>query len=111
VSVAPTLEEIRKRLAERTKIIRERLLGPRKTAGEIIGKGGIIGGGRIITAVSETVDKVLASIKERRPNIVPAVMERIRTMEPGKRVKEILPPVEKGAAPPAVEEKPRLLRR
>lgn len=106
----PSIEEIRRRIMERAKLIRERLV-PGRLGGEIVGKGGIVGGGRLITTASETIDKVLQTVKEKRPNVLPTVLERIRTFEPGKRIKEVMPPIEGGETPTREEKKTRLLRR
>ena len=57
-----------------------------------------IGGGKVIQRVSESIDRLVATAKEKRPNIIPTVIERIKTYEPGKRIKELVPIT---AAPPA----------
>jgi len=97
------IEEFRKRIIEiREKIKAKRLLGEERgvlrgseTRGQVI--GGVIGGGKIIESISKTIDQVLTIAKERRPNIIPTVLERIKTYEPGKRIKELLPPATTGA--------------
>lgn len=101
----PALEELRKRLSERMESIRARvpILSAEQRSGLLRGEGlkpQVIGQGKIIEAVSQTVDKLVQTIKEKRPNIIPTVLERIKTFEPGKRIKELLPPIGEGVAGP-----------
>jgi hypothetical protein len=103
------LEELRKRVAE----LRERAKTRRLIRGEEAGTtaGGVIGGGKVIETVTERIDKFIATVKEKRPNIIPTVLERIKTYEPGKRIKELvpLPKREETVAPPPAEGK-KILR-
>jgi hypothetical protein len=103
------VEELRKRVAE----LRERAKTRRLIRGEEAGTttGGVIGGGKVIETVTERIDKFIATVKEKRPNIIPTVLERIKTYEPGKRIKELapLPKKEEAVAPPPAEGK-KILR-
>lgn len=60
-----------------------------RSEGQLV--GGLIGGGKVIENVTKTIDEFVRIVQERKPNIIPIALERIRTMEPGKRVKELLP--------------------
>jgi len=102
------VEELRKRIAE----LREKAKRPRLIRGELIRgeeattAGGVVGGGKVIETVTERIDWFIATVKEKRPNIIPTVLERIKTFEPGKRIKELTPLPKRGeeaAAPPLVE--------
>jgi hypothetical protein len=93
------VEELRRRIAE----LREKAKRPRLIRGEeATTAGGVIGGGKVIETVTERIDKFIATVKEKRPNIIPTVLERVKTYEPGKRLKELvpLPRTEETAAPP-----------
>jgi len=93
----PTIEELRKRLSERTATIRERLTS-RLSGQSALLRGGsesgsqqrLFGEGKMINRVSERIDKTLKTLQERRPNIIPTVMERVKTYEPGKRITQLL---------------------
>jgi len=98
------VEEIRKRIQE----LRERLRSRRPLAGETVLRGEpgkLIGGGKIIEQVSQGIDKIISIAREKRPNIIPTVLERIKTYEPGRRIKELVPmpaqPTPEAAPPPA----------
>jgi len=126
----PTIEELRKRLSERTATIRERLTS-RLSGQSTLLRGGsesgspqrMFGQGKIIDRVSERVDKTLKTLQERRPNIIPTVMERIKTYEPGKRITQLLqrPETKAGETPatttttttatPVTEGKSKILRK
>ena len=88
-------ERLRERVQEITARVRRPLLGQksllRGSEGQILGPEGLIGGGKVIEHVTKAVDNVLEALSERRPNIIPAVMEKIKTWEPGKRLKELIP--------------------
>jgi hypothetical protein len=103
------VEELRKRVAE----LREKAKRPRLIRGEeATTAGGVIGGGKVIETVTERIDRFIATVKEKRPNIIPTVFERIKTYEPGKRLKELvpLPKREEAAAPPVSAEGRKILR-
>ena len=93
------VEQARKRAQEILEKIRTRrlLAGQsitRSSEGQVI--GGLIGGGKVIENIGKSLDNLVALAKERRPNIIPTVMERIKAFEPGKRIKELLPPLGEG---------------
>jgi hypothetical protein len=95
------VEQARRRVQELMERVKtRRVLGSgtmlRGTQGQII--GGQLGGGKVIQKVSESIDRLVATAKEKRPNIIPTVIERIKTYEPGKRIKELVPIT---AAPPS----------
>jgi hypothetical protein len=92
------VEQSRRRVQELMERVKtRRVLGSgtmlRGTQGQIQ-----IGGGKVIQKVGESIDRLVAMAKEKRPNIIPTVMERIKTYEPGKRIKELVPIT---AAPPS----------
>jgi len=110
MSTPPVFENVRKRIEEmREKIKARRILGE-GSQGQII--GGIIGGGKIIENVTKSIDNIISMAKERRPNIIPTVMEKIKTYEPGKRIKEIvpIPTSESSKTTTTTGEKKKLLR-
>lgn len=84
------VEQLRSRVQEVLSRVRARrpLLGG-ESAGQVI--GGLIGGGKVIENVSRSIDNLVRMAKERRPNIIPTVLERVRTFEPGKRIREFIP--------------------
>jgi hypothetical protein len=102
------VEELRKRIAE----LREKAKRPRLIRGEeATTAGGVIGGGKVIETVTERIDKFIATVKEKRPNIIPTVLERVKTYEPGKRLKELVPlPKGEEAAPQVSVEGRKILR-
>lgn len=115
MSTIPLVEQLRARIRETVERVRKRLpllageTGILRTSeGQIA--GGLIGGGKLIETVTKSVDEFLMRIKERRPNIVPYVLEKMRTYEPGKRIKEVLPTPTATPAPTPVEEKKKVLR-
>jgi len=80
------LEELRKRTTEiMSKLPRPLEKGVLRTQGQVIG------GGKIIETVQTTVQNILATAKEKRPNIIPTVMEKIKTYQPGRRIMELVP--------------------
>jgi len=81
------VQEIMERIKARRPFVQGSML--RGSEGQVI--GGLIGGGKIIENISKTIDNVVSMAKERRPNIIPTVLERIKAYEPGKRIKEIVP--------------------
>lgn len=99
------VEELRKRVAE----LRERAKRPRLIRGEETAAGttagGVIGGGKVIETVTERIDKFIATVKEKRPNIIPTVLERVKAYEPGKRIKELVQLPKGETAAPLVEGK------
>jgi len=50
-----------------------------------------IGSGAIIENVSKTAQELITTIQEKRPKIIPTVMEKIKTYEPGKLIKTLTP--------------------
>jgi hypothetical protein len=84
------VEQARKRIEELREKIKARkpLLGESMLRGE---REKLLGGGRLVQQVGQNIDRLVARAKERRPNIIPTVMERIKTYEPGKRLKELVP--------------------
>lgn len=115
------IEDVRRRLMERMQEVRARV--PMLREGSLLRGGsirgqivpGLIGGGKVIETISQSVDRLIAMAKERRPNIIPTVLERVRTFEPGKRVREFIPTTggpapTTGAPPPTPSERKRLLR-
>lgn len=108
MAARPRLEEMLARLRERLRGIfgEGKLL---RTQGQVV--GGLIGGGRVIDNVMKTVDSIIEMAKQRRPNIIPTIMERIAKIEPGKRIREVVAvrPAPSPAAQPTPPEK-RLLR-
>jgi len=93
------VEQVRSRVRELLERVRTRRLLGQATAPTT---GPLIGGGRIIQTVSESIDRVIAMAKERRPNIIPMVLERLRTYEPGAKVRELIVPT---TTPPPTERK------
>jgi hypothetical protein len=84
------VEGFRKRFQELLERVRtRRLIGE----GGVLGgsRGQIVGGGKILEQISKGIDRLVEIAKERRPNIIPTVIERLKTYEPGKRIKELLP--------------------
>jgi hypothetical protein len=102
------IEELRKRLIERVTSLRKGLLSEEErpillrgesttnVAGQIQ-----IGRGAIIDQVTKRFDTLIATIRERRPQIIPTVVERIKAFEPGKRITELVKPPESIATPAA----------
>jgi len=102
------IEELRKRLIERVASLRKGLFGEEVRTILTIGEGTSnvagqiqIGKGAIIDQVTKRVDTLIATIKERRPQIIPTVVERIKTFEPGKRITELVKPPEGVPTPTA----------
>jgi hypothetical protein len=93
------VEQLRSRVQEVLSRVRARrpLLGGESAQGQVI--GGLIGGGKVIENVSRSIDNLVKMAKERRPNIIPTVLERVRTFEPGKRIKEFIPAPPPSPAP------------
>jgi len=86
MSQIPILEEFRKRvmsIRERVKIL--------PTERKLVAQGQVIGEGKIIETVQQTVNNIISMAKEKRPNIIPTVMEKIKTYQPGKRIMELIP--------------------
>jgi hypothetical protein len=86
MSQIPILEEFRRRIAS----IRERIK-VLPTERRLITQGQVIGEGKVIETIQKTVDNIISMAKEKRPNIIPTVMEKIKTYQPGKRIMELLP--------------------
>jgi len=118
MSVVAPLEEVRKRIRESVERIRARvpILGE---GGILSGKSGLlrgqkeplIGGGKLITTAEETLKKISEKALELRPKIIPTVMEKIKTFEPGRRITEFIPAPTGGETPKETGEKSRLLRK
>jgi hypothetical protein len=81
----PILEELRKRVAS----IRERIRVLPTERG--LTREQAIGEGRVIETIQRTIDNIISAAKERRPNIIPTVIEKIKTYQPGKRIMELVP--------------------
>ncbi|HDN18284.1 MAG TPA: hypothetical protein ENF41_04405 [Candidatus Bathyarchaeota archaeon] len=58
------------------------------------------GGGRIIDNIRERVETLRVRVEEMRPNIIPKVVESIKTWEPGKLVEAAVPRISE-TSPPA----------
>jgi hypothetical protein len=95
---------IRRPLAGQTISLREST----PLRGEVL--GGVIGKGKVIEQVSKTLDELTARIKERKPEILPTVIERIEKWRPGTRVKELVPKVPTATTTTTSEEKALTLR-
>jgi hypothetical protein len=100
------IEELRKRLIERVASLRKGLFGEEGKIILPIGEGTSnvagqiqIGRGAVIDQVTKRVDTLIATIKERRPQIIPTVVERIKAFEPGKRITELVKLPESTQAP------------
>lgn len=50
-----------------------------------------VGSGAIIENVSKTAQELITTIQMKRPKIIPTVMEKIKTYEPGKLIKTLTP--------------------
>jgi len=110
------VEELRKKLMERVASIRGKVLGQvgertilrgEGSSNRILGQA--LGQGAIIEQATKRVDELLATVKEKRPNIIPTVLEKVKAFEPGKRITEIVaPPTGEGAPTPT--EKKKFLR-
>jgi|GEM_PF-3991643 len=102
-----SLEQLRQRLLQRIASFRLGILGESNKRVLLRGEnnsGGVvgqiqIGQGVLIDQVTKRVDTLLATIKEKRPQIIPTVVEKIRTFEPGKRVTELVAPPSGAQAP------------
>jgi hypothetical protein len=106
------VEELRKWIQSRPKLL-ERVRPEAGMSTEV-------GGGKIIETVTSSVQNLIATIQERRPKILPTVVETIKSYEPGRIVKTVVEETTKTvqevtgkvAAPPAeVAEKTVLLRK
>lgn len=122
----PIIEEVRKNILERVEKIRGRIgmLGESKEIPSLLRGQVQVGGGKILEKAMSRVDQVTARISQIRPNILPQVVERLKTYEPGKRVMQLLPgapaalpppsppvsPPSPGVKPAAPETKSKILR-
>ncbi|MEM1866050.1 MAG: hypothetical protein QXD57_07470 [Ignisphaera sp.] len=61
-----------------------------------------IGEGKVLDNIAKTLDNVVNRVKEVRPNIIPAVVERVKTYQPGSRIQQLLP-----STPPATASSPQ----
>lgn len=110
--MATRISEIRAKIRERIEELRKRILGGEtvlRSSGQVVGPKGVIGGGKVISAVTSAIDEYIALVKERKPNIIPTILERISKLEPGKRIKELMPTTTTQPAV-ATEEKKKVLR-
>jgi len=69
---------------------------PKVLGGLELGTYSQLGGGKVIETVSKTAQEFITTIQEKRPKIIPTVMEKIKTYEPGKLVKTFIPTTEGG---------------
>jgi hypothetical protein len=102
------IEELRKRLIERVTPLRKGLFGEEGRPALLRGEGTTnvagqiqIGKGALIDQVTKRFDTLITTIKERRPQIIPTVVERIKAFEPGKRITELVNPPEGAPTPTA----------
>jgi len=75
------VEEFRKWVKTRPKVLGELKVGTYRQ----------LGGGRIVENVGKTVQELLTTVQEKRPKIIPTVIERVKTYEPGKALKTFVP--------------------
>lgn len=50
-----------------------------------------IGDGKVLDNITKAVDNVVKRVREVKPNIIPTVVERVRTYQPGTRIQQLLP--------------------
>jgi hypothetical protein len=63
--------------------------------------GQVFGEGKIIETIQQSVNNIVSIAKEKRPNIIPTAIERIKTYQPGKRIMELIPPKSVSAPAPS----------
>lgn len=81
-------ERIRQRLEE----ARQRFRGSTgSTSGQLLGAGGMIGGGKLIDMARKRVETMTSRAKTRKPGVVPALTEALERWQPGQRLRELLP--------------------
>ena len=85
------VEEIRRVLERRPKLVEGLLRGTTYRQ---------IGSGAIINTIMTTIDQFVSTVQEKRPKIIPTVIETIQRYEPGKIVKTLVPTF--GGAPAPV---------
>jgi hypothetical protein len=49
-----------------------------------------IGSGKVVETVTSSIQNFVTTLQERRPKIIPTVMETIKIYEPGKMVKTVV---------------------
>jgi len=79
------VEEIRRMVKQRPRIL-ESVRGGSYTQ---------LGEGRIIENISRTAQELISTIQARRPKVIPTVVERIKTYEPGRLIKTVTEEVSK----------------
>jgi hypothetical protein len=92
------LEELRARLEELRERVRTRLGAG--VSGQQIGQGALIERAR------SRLEELTARVKERKPVIVPKVVEALEQWKPGSRISEIVPKLEKRVAGTSSSEYP-----
>lgn len=50
-----------------------------------------IGDGKVLDNITKAVDNVVKRVREVKPNIIPTVVEKVRTYQPGTRIQQLLP--------------------